>query len=85
MYCVVSHLFFHCLRRLFHASGNMSSDDQSGIDQSPLPPPPSTDEFQKFIHATPTTVVKNGTHWNPINWWIEESQRVTTTHSISMP
>jgi hypothetical protein len=34
--------FFHCLQRLSHASGNMSSDDQSGIDQSPSssPPPP---------------------------------------------
>jgi len=41
----------------------------------PLLPPPSTDEFQKFIHATPTTGAKTGTHWNPINWWIEESQK----------
>jgi hypothetical protein len=51
----------------------MSSDDQSGIDQpSPPPPPPAAaadeeddplgpDEFQRFIHATPTTVAKNDT------------------------
>jgi hypothetical protein len=24
---VLAHLFFHCLQRLSHASGNMSSDD----------------------------------------------------------
>jgi hypothetical protein len=41
VYCVVSHLFFHCLQRLSHASGNMLSDDQSGIDQSPPSPPSS--------------------------------------------
>jgi hypothetical protein len=33
------------------------------------------DEFQKFISATPTTVARSDTHWNPINWWIEESQK----------
>jgi hypothetical protein len=26
------------------------------------------DELQKFIHTPPTTVAKNDTHWNPINW-----------------
>jgi len=25
------------------------------------------DEFQKVIHATPTAVAKNDTHWNSIN------------------
>jgi hypothetical protein len=33
------------------------------------------DEFQRFIYATPTTVAKNDTHWNPINWWIDESKK----------
>jgi hypothetical protein len=33
------------------------------------------DEFQKFISATPTTIAKNDIHWNPINWWFEESQK----------
>ena len=28
-----------------------------------------------FISATPTTIAKNDTHWNPINWWIEENQK----------
>jgi hypothetical protein len=42
----------------------MSSDDSLGPD-----------EFQKFISATPTTVAKDDTYWNPINWWIEESQK----------
>jgi hypothetical protein len=33
------------------------------------------DEFQRFISATPTTVAKNDTHWNPIHWWIDESNK----------
>jgi hypothetical protein len=37
---VSAHLLFHCLQRLSHASGNMSSDDLSGISQSPPSPPP---------------------------------------------
>ena len=47
--------------------GTKATDEED----DPLGP----DEFQKFIHATPTTVAKNDTHWNPINWWIEESQK----------
>ena len=58
----------------------MSSDDQSPT----LPPPSSVpdkddpleaDEFQKFIYTTPTTVAKDDIHWNPINWWIDESRK----------
>src|SRR5277367_995049 len=37
--------------------------------------PLTSDEFQQFIYATPTTVAKNDIHWNPINWRIEESQK----------
>jgi hypothetical protein len=37
MWCPVSS--FHCLQCLSHTSGNMSSNDQSGIDQSPASPP----------------------------------------------
>ena len=33
------------------------------------------DEFQRFIHATPTTIAKDDIHWNPINWWIDESRK----------
>jgi hypothetical protein len=33
------------------------------------------DEFQRFIYATPTIVAKNDTHWNLINWWIDESKK----------
>jgi hypothetical protein len=40
-------------------------------EDDPLGP----DEFQNFICATPTTIAKNDTHWNPINWWIKESQK----------
>jgi hypothetical protein len=29
--------------------------------------PLESDEFQKFICGTPTTVAKNDTYWNPIN------------------
>jgi len=31
------------------------------------------DEFQRFTHGTPTIVGRNDTHWNPISWWIDES------------
>jgi hypothetical protein len=27
------------------------------------------------FRATPTTVAKNDTHWNLINWWIDESRK----------
>ena len=37
--------------------------------------PLTSDEFQQFIYATPTTVAKNDIHWNPINWWIDESKK----------
>src|SRR2546423_10561583 len=37
--------------------------------------PLTSDKFQQFIYATPTTVAKNDTHWNPINWWIDESKK----------
>src|SRR2546423_2718555 len=33
------------------------------------------DEFQRFIHSTPTTVDRNDTRWNPITWWIDESNK----------
>jgi hypothetical protein len=33
------------------------------------------DEFQRFIHGTPTIVGRNDTHWNPISWWIDESNK----------
>jgi hypothetical protein len=35
----------------------------------------TSDEFQKFIYAAPTVVAKIDTHWNPINWWIDESKK----------
>jgi hypothetical protein len=47
---VLAHLFFHCLQRLSHASGNMSFDDQSGINQSPTLHPPSSSVPDKEKH-----------------------------------
>jgi hAT family C-terminal dimerisation region len=47
--------------------GTKATDEED----DPLGP----NEFQKFIYGTPTTVARNDTHWNPINWWIEESQK----------
>jgi hAT family C-terminal dimerisation region len=35
----------------------------------------TSNEFQKFIYVTPTTVSKNDIYWNPINWWINESKK----------
>jgi hypothetical protein len=38
-------------------------------EDNPLP----ANEFQRFTHGTPTIVGRNDTHWNPISWWIDES------------
>jgi hypothetical protein len=40
-------------------------------EDDPLP----ADEFQRFIHDTPTTVGRNDIYWNPISWWINESNK----------
>jgi hypothetical protein len=37
--------------------------------------PSARDEFQDFISGSPTTVAKNDIHWNPIDWWIDESNK----------
>jgi hAT family C-terminal dimerisation region len=47
--------------------GTKATDDEDGSL--------TYDEFQRFIYATPTTVAKNDTHWNPIKWWIDESKK----------
>src|SRR5271156_2250246 len=49
---------------IYNTSGRYGEDDL-------LP----ADEFQRFIHSTPTTVERNDTHWNPITWWIDESNK----------
>jgi hypothetical protein len=40
--------------------GTKATDDEDGSL--------TYDEFQRFIYATPTTVAKNNTYWNPIKW-----------------
>jgi hypothetical protein len=47
--------------------GTKATDEEN----DPLIP----DEFQNFISATPTTVARNDTQWNPINWWTNGSQK----------
>jgi len=37
--------------------------------------PIAPDEFQRFIHATPTTVAKDDIYWNLIKWWADESTK----------
>ena len=58
---------------IWHHGGERSIYGTKATDEEDDPLGP--DEFQRFISATPTTIAKNGTHWNPINWWIEESQK----------
>jgi hAT family C-terminal dimerisation region len=43
-------------------------------DEDDLLPP---DEFQRYIRGTLTTVAKNDAYWNPIAWWIDESNKGT--------